>query len=106
MITRVWHGWTSKTNADAYQALLRAEIPRATRNVKGFLGARVLRREARNDEVEFVTLLLFESLQAVRGFAGDDFEQAVLMPGAAELLSHYDERSAHYASVFELDPGK
>jgi heme-degrading monooxygenase HmoA len=103
LIARLWHGWTSTANADAYEALLRREIPLATRGIPGFRGARVLRREASPAEVEFVTVLFFDSMDAVRGFAGNDFETAVLMPGAAELLTRYDQRSAHYSTAFRVE---
>jgi heme-degrading monooxygenase HmoA len=102
VIARLWHGWTSAADAPAYEKLLASEIPAATRAVPGFRGARVLRRDAPSGEVEFVTLLLFDSMAAVRGFAGNDLEKAVLMPGAAELLARYDQRSAHYTVVLEF----
>jgi heme-degrading monooxygenase HmoA len=63
--------------------------------IEGYRGAQLLRREA-GEEVEFVTLTLFDSLDAVRAFAGEDYELAVVPPEARKLLARFDERSAHY----------
>jgi heme-degrading monooxygenase HmoA len=98
MISRVWHGWTSPANADAYEELLRSEILPGIDRIDGFLGAHVLRRDLGN-EVEFVTITQFQSLDAVRAFAGDDYEVAVVLPDARRLLARFDERSAHYDTV-------
>jgi heme-degrading monooxygenase HmoA len=63
--------------------------------IDGFLGADLLRRED-GDEVAFVTITRFESLDAVRAFAGDEYEVAVVEPEARALLARFDERSTHY----------
>jgi antibiotic biosynthesis monooxygenase (ABM) superfamily enzyme len=68
--------------------------------VEGYLGADLLRRSV-GDEVEFITLTRFDSLDAVRAFAGDDYERAVIVDEAHRLLSRFDERSAHYETVLE-----
>jgi len=102
MITRVWHGWTSPDNADKYEQLLRSEILPGIHRVEGFRGAHLLRRESGN-EVEFVTLTYFDDLDAVRAFAGEDYERAVILPEAHKLLSRFDERSVHYETVFKVD---
>ncbi len=97
MISRVWHGWTTPGNADKYEALLKDEIFVGIQNrrIRGFKGIQLLRREVR-EEVEFVTIMLFESLNAVREFAGEDYEVAVVPQEARAVLSHFDERSQHY----------
>jgi heme-degrading monooxygenase HmoA len=97
VICRIWHGWTSPANADAYERLLREEIFAgiAARGIAGFRGIQLLRRGA-GDEAEFVTVMWFEDLEAVRAFAGPDYERAVVPPPARALLSRFDERSAHY----------
>jgi len=97
MISRIWHGWATKTNADAYETLLRNEIFEGIehRKIPGFLGIDLLRREHPN-EVEFVTIMWFASLDAVRAFSGEDYEAAVVPPAARLLLSRFDARSAHY----------
>jgi len=68
MISRLWHGWTSRENADAYEDLLRREILPRIHRVKGYKGAFLLRKDA-GDEIEFVTLTMFDSMDAVRAFA-------------------------------------
>ena len=100
MITRIWHGWTSPHNADAYQALLLEEVFRGIegRRIDGFLGIDLLRRDA-GTEVEFVTVMQFTSIKAVQAFAGRDYEQAVVPPKARELLARSDETSQHYQTV-------
>jgi heme-degrading monooxygenase HmoA len=98
MIGRIWHGWTKPENADSYEQLLRAEVLPGIHRVEGYRGAYLLRRVA-GDDVEFVTLTLFDSLDAVRAFAGEDYEAAVVPPPAQALLARYDPRSAHYDVV-------
>lgn len=97
MICRVWHGWTVPEKADAYERLVREEVFAAIahRNIAGYHGIELLRR-ASGDEVEFVTLMWFESIDDVRAFAGDDYELAVVPPAARTLLQRFDARSAHY----------
>lgn len=99
MIARLWHGWTSEGNADAYENLLTGEVlPGIERRAVGYHGAYLLRRDL-EDEVEFVTVTLFDSLDAVRAFAGADHEAAVVPEAARRLLARFDERSAHYEVV-------
>jgi heme-degrading monooxygenase HmoA len=97
MISRVWHGYTSSGNAEAYEALLKSEIFAgiAARGIAGYKGIQLFRRNL-GEEVEFVTVMWFDSLDAVRQFAGDDYEAAVVPPEARKLLSRFDERSQHY----------
>src|SRR5207237_10810578 len=95
MITRIWHGWTTPQNADAYERLLRDAIFQgiAARRIEGFRGIDLLRR-VQTDEIEFVTVMWFDSLAAVRDFAGADYEAAVVPPAARALLRRLDARSA------------
>jgi heme-degrading monooxygenase HmoA len=97
MICRVWHGWTTPANADPYERLLRSEIFAGivARNIAGFRGIDLLRRSL-SDSVEFTTLMWFDSLDAIREFAGTDYEVAIVPPRAQALLQRYDARSAHY----------
>ena len=97
MISRIWHGWTTPGNADKYEALLKEEIFVGIQNrrIRGFKGIQLLRREV-GEEVEFVTILVFDSLDAVREFAGENYEVAVVPEKARAVLSHFDERSQHY----------
>ena len=100
MICRIWHGWTTHENAAAYQSLLKEEILPgiAGRRIEGYQGEHLLRRDV-GDEVEFVTVLWFESIESVRAFAGEDYEQAVVPAKARALLSRFDERSQHYQTL-------
>lgn len=102
MISRIWHGWTSCENASAYEQLLQQEIlpAIARRLISGYRGAHLLRRESGN-EIEFITILWFDSIDTVREFAGADYEMAVVPVKAQKLLSRYDDRSAHYEIIVE-----
>lgn len=97
MIARIWHGWTTPEDADTYERLLTEEIfPHiADEGVEGYEGIRLLRRPL-EDDVEFVTVMWFDSWDAVRQFAGEDYEAAYVPPEAREVLSRFDERSQHY----------
>jgi antibiotic biosynthesis monooxygenase (ABM) superfamily enzyme len=97
MISRIWHGYTRPGEADAYEALLRDEIFTGieNRSIGGFQEIQLFRRDV-GDEVEFITVMWFDSLDAVRAFAGEDYEASVVPPAARELLARFDERSQHY----------
>jgi len=97
MIGRIWHGWTAPEKADAYDALLQEEIFVGIkgRKIAGFREIQLFRRNA-GAEVEFITIMWFDSLDAVRAFAGEDYEQCVVPPKARVILSRFDERSQHY----------
>jgi antibiotic biosynthesis monooxygenase (ABM) superfamily enzyme len=97
MIARIWHGWTKPEDAKAYEDMLRDEIfpSIAARNIKGYRGAELfIHQDA--DEVEFVTLLRFDSMDAVKDFAGADEAKPVIYPKAEALLVRMDECSRHY----------
>jgi len=97
MISRIWHGWTIPGNADKYEGLLKEEIFVGIQNrqIRGFRSIQLLRRHVGN-EVEFVTIMVFDSLDAVREFAGEDYEAAVVPGKARAVLSRFDARSQHY----------
>ena len=97
MIARIWHGWTTPENADAYEALLRSEIFPGilAKGVAGFERIELLRRET-GSEVEFATIMWFTSLEAVKRFAGEDHEAAYVPAKARAVLSRFDDRSQHY----------
>jgi len=95
VIARLWRGWTSHADADAYERFLREHMFPSMERVPGFAGAELLRHDA-GDEVAFVTVTRFESLDAVRTFAGEDYERAVIAPEARALLTRHDERSEHF----------
>lgn len=104
MICRIWHGWTTDANADAYERLLRSEIFVGIRRraIPGFRAIDLLRRSV-PDGAEFVTLMWFDSIEAVHSFAGPDYEVAVVPPGAQQRLERFDRRSTHY-TVTERRP--
>ena len=100
MIARLWHGWTAPENADAYEEFLRTKMFPSIQRVPGYLGADLLRRDD-GQEIAFVTITRFESLDAVRAFAGENYERAVVEPEARALLSRFDDRSEHYEIVID-----
>jgi heme-degrading monooxygenase HmoA len=100
MIERVWRGWIAAEKAGAYQAFLRDSFLPAAHAIPGYLGARVSRR-AVDDEIEFLTITRFMSLDAIRAFAGGDPDLAHVAPEAQALLSRWEERVAHYSPAFE-----
>lgn len=97
MIARVWHGWTAPGNAAAYERLLKEEIfpGIAAKGVAGYRGIDLLRREG-DGEVEFVTIMWFDDMHAVKEFAGEDHERAYVPPAARAVLARFDERSGHF----------
>ncbi|MDT8408045.1 MAG: hypothetical protein RQ741_00465 [Wenzhouxiangellaceae bacterium] len=96
MIARIWKGWTTHENAPAYEELFKTTIlPRVTEGVSGYISTNLLRREA-GEEIEFTTIFWFESLEAVKSFAGQNFEQAVVPEQVKELMSHYEETVHHH----------
>jgi antibiotic biosynthesis monooxygenase (ABM) superfamily enzyme len=97
MIARVWNGWTTPDNADAYETLLKTEIFPGilARKIPGFLRIELLRLAA-GDEVEFATVMWFDSLQSVKAYAVGDYETAVVPPKARAVLKRFDSRSRHY----------
>ncbi|HET7715435.1 MAG TPA: antibiotic biosynthesis monooxygenase [Bauldia sp.] len=104
MIYRIWHGWTTPENADAYQRIVQEEVFEMIegKKVAGYRGIDLLRREI-GDEVEFVTIMRFDSIDAVKAFAGEDYERAFVPPQAAAVLKRFDARSQHYDHVRHID---
>jgi heme-degrading monooxygenase HmoA len=97
MIGRIWHGWTKPDNADVYETLLKSEIfpGIASKGVQGYRGIQLFRRSS-GEEVEFITIMWFDSLEAVKQFAGEDYEKSYVPDIAKKVLSRHDERSQHY----------
>jgi hypothetical protein len=96
MIARIWHGWTKRADAKTYEKMLRGKIfsSIAARNIKGYRGAELFIRDDEN-ETEFVTLLRFDSMGAVKEFAGADETKPVIFPGVEKLLTRM-EPARHY----------
>jgi len=102
MIARIWRGWAPLATADDYQRHYETEVSRHLQAVSGFGGARLLRREV-GQEVMFTSITFFTSLDAIRGFAGDDCELAVVEEAARQALSRWDERVSHHEVIAELE---
>ena len=107
MIGRIWHGWTHPDNADEYQRIVSTQVlPEiAARNIPGYRGANLMRRELVG-EVEFVTIMWFDSLGNVRAFMGDDYEVSHVPPQAEAVLSRFDTRSQHYDVILSPEETK
>ena len=95
MIARVWRGWTNAENADAYERLLKEVVYPGLQDIDGYRGGYILRQDGQ-EEVEFVTVNLFESLEAVKAFAGSDYEVPVFEPEARRFLSRVEPVARHY----------
>ena len=95
MIARVWHGYTKPEHADAYEAMLKPELLPGISKAKGYRGSYLMRRDA-GAEVEFVTILLWDSLDAIRAVAGPDYETAVIPEERRKHLSRWDAKAKHF----------
>jgi len=106
MIGRIWHGYTIPENADIYENLLREEIfiGIRDRHIPGFHEIQLFRRQL-EDEVEFITIMWFDSIESVAAFAGEDYEVAVVPPKARLVLKRFDARSQHYEIREQLKGG-
>ena len=100
VITRMWRGWTRADHADRYEQHYRFEVVASLRQGPGFRGARLLQRTV-GEETEFVSLTFFDDLDAIRSFAGTDYEAAVVAGDARNVLIRFDERVCHYETAFE-----
>ena len=96
MIARVWHGYAATPeNADAYEAMLKPELLPGVSNKKGYRGSHLLRRDL-GSEIEFITILLFDSLDDIQALAGPDYETAVVPIERRRFLSRFDLKATHY----------
>jgi heme-degrading monooxygenase HmoA len=95
MIARVWKGWTKPENAEAYEKLLREVVLPGLKEIDGYQGGYILRQD-NMDESEFLVVNLFASLDAVKAFAGPDYETPVFEPEAKRLLSRIEPTAKHY----------
>jgi antibiotic biosynthesis monooxygenase (ABM) superfamily enzyme len=104
MIYRIWHGWTTPENADAYQRIVQQEVFKmiAGKKLAGYRGIDLLRRTV-GDEVEFVTIMRFESMEAIKAFTGEDYETAFVPPQARAVLKRFDAKSQHYEHLRHID---
>jgi antibiotic biosynthesis monooxygenase (ABM) superfamily enzyme len=97
MICRLWRGWTTKADAEAYERIVRGQVIPGieARRIPGFRSIDLVRRE-RGDDVEFMTLMWFDSLDSVRAFMGEDYDVAHVPDQAQAVLKDFDQRSAHF----------
>lgn len=96
MIARVWHGYTKPEHADAYEAMLKPELLPGVSKVKGYRGSYLLRRNL-GTEVEFITIMLWDSIDAIRSAAGHaDYETAIIPQERRQHLSRFDAKAQHY----------
>lgn len=95
MIARVWHGSTKPEHADAYESMLKPELLPGISKAKGYRGSFLMRRNA-GAEVEFITILLFDSIDDIRAVAGQDYEQSIIPEERQKYLSKHDPKAAHY----------
>jgi heme-degrading monooxygenase HmoA len=103
VIARVWHGYTKLENADAYETMLKPELLPGVSQVPGYNRSYLLRREA-GAEVEFMTIMLWDSIDAIRALTGPDHETAVIPAERRKYLSRHDATSVHYEVVSIHDP--
>lgn len=95
MIVRIWHGYTKPEHADPYEAMLKPELLPGIGMAKGYRGSYLLRRDL-GAEVEFITIMLWVSIDAIRAVAGPDYETAVIPDERRKYLTRYDAKSSHY----------
>jgi heme-degrading monooxygenase HmoA len=100
MICRLWRGWTTVENAPAYEAIVRGEVIPGieARRIPGFISIDLLRR-AVPEGMEFATIMWFDDLEAVKAFVGEDYEVAHVPERARQVLSRFDQRSAHFEVI-------
>jgi heme-degrading monooxygenase HmoA len=104
VIARVWKGYAKPDHADAYESMLKPDLLPGLSTKKGFRGSYLLRNAA-GDEVEFVTIILWDSLEDVKALAGEDYEHAVVPEARKQHLSRYDDKAAHYDVVAVREAG-
>jgi len=96
VIARVWHGYTKPEHADPYEAMLKPELLPGISKAKGYRGSYLMRRQL-GAEVEFITILLWDSIDDLRAAAGHaDYEIAIIPEERRKYLSRYDTKAAHY----------
>jgi heme-degrading monooxygenase HmoA len=98
MIVRLWRGRALPGAADAYERHVASSVFPKLQRLDGYVGGRVLRRTL-DRHVEFMVLTEWSSLTAIRAFAGDALDRAVVEPEAQAILSDYDTHVEHFEVV-------
>jgi heme-degrading monooxygenase HmoA len=101
VIARMWRGWAPLATADDYQRHYESDVSTHLRSVGGFRGARLL-RQADGREVMFTSITFFTGLDAVRAFAGEQYERAVVEPAARSALSRWDALVSHHEVAVDM----
>jgi heme-degrading monooxygenase HmoA len=103
MVARIWNGYTSFKNADAYENFLKTEFMPAVekKKIPGYRKFHLLRKEER-DGVAFTTIMWFDNLEQIKAFAGEEYEKAVVHPTAEALLKKHDSQARHFELRHEL----
>lgn len=95
MLPRIWRGYTKPEHADAYEAMLKPELLPGIGSKKGYQGSYLLRNDA-GEEVEFITVMLWDSIESIKAVAGPNYEIAVIPEERRQYLSRYDATAKHY----------
>jgi heme-degrading monooxygenase HmoA len=103
MIIREWRARADPAKTDAYPKHFRERVVPELRQVPGFVGAHLGRRQL-DGKTEFLVLTRWQSMDAVRAFAGGNIEAAVVEPGAVAVLLDFDAQVRHYEVVEEVAP--
>lgn len=103
-IKRVWHGWTTIENAESYWSVLSGSVIPGieAKSIEGYRGIEVLRRD-HETEVEFVTMMTFDSIQSVIDFQGEDYERSYIPDVARAVLKRWDTTAAHF-EILDRNP--
>jgi heme-degrading monooxygenase HmoA len=98
VIARIWRGWTTLEDANGYEGHLKPELLPGLNKVAGFRGSYLLRK-IEKDEVEFVTIILWDSIAALQAVTGKDYEQAVIPEERKKYLKRFEEKASHFEVV-------
>lgn len=103
-VKRIWHGWTTPENADLYRQLLEQEVRPGieAKKIPGYRSLELLSRDI-GDEVEFMTIMTFDSLDDIIGLQGENYERAYLPNAAKAVLRRWDEVCLHYEAADDCD---
>ena len=105
MIARIWHGRTKREDASAYESMLKPELLPGVGKVKGFRHSYLLRRDL-GDEVEFITVMLWDSIDAIKALTGPDYDTSIIPEERKRYLSSHDAKAAHYEVVSVHEAGQ
>ena len=99
-ICRQWRGWATRENADAYERIVRGEVIPGieARHIPGFRHIDLMKRDL-GEEIEFQTLMWFDSFDAIEAFMGEDYSLSHVPTAARAVLERFDERATHYEVI-------